>query len=304
MKIYQGFDTTSRETFAKSYHDTLKKLIESIPNEEKVTIASPRINYNKYHMTSYRDKNPIPTLVDDLSKLPYREEFVNGKTYRIIEMDAENRLGLSTHRIPNGDSILNIEALEMTNPEVVLCVGQKDIVKGGINGGSGNCYSLFTKPRKGNDLWFQSFTDVDSGNNASKNIYNIQRLIRTHYRRSHGNKGFTYIPELLKKELNLSQVEYTSRMRKIKDCTTLDEIAKIDKEFEQAIRKVIHENEMYEGLVRPDIMGIKMPYTLSLSEVNPNILSYAERHNIPLVRIKYPEVKPKKVECPEFKISV
>ena len=61
---------------------------------------------------------------------------------------------------------------------------------------------------------------------------------------------------------------------------------------------------MYEGLVRPDIMGIKIPYTLPLSEVNPNILSYTERHNIPLVRIKYPEVKPKKVECPEFKISV
>ena len=61
---------------------------------------------------------------------------------------------------------------------------------------------------------------------------------------------------------------------------------------------------MYKGLIRPDIMGIKIPYTLPLSEVHYNILSYTERHNIPLEKIKYQKAKTKIVDFPEIKISV
>ena len=109
--------------------------------------------------------------------------------------------------------------------------------------------------------------------------------------------------ELVKKELNLSQAEYTMRMKPLRECTTLNEIGAIDKEFEQAIRKVIKENNMYEGLIRPEIMGIKIPYTMPLTEVNENILSYAQRKNVPLVRIKYPEKEPKEQINISFKIN-
>ena len=304
MKIYQGFDITDSKTLTKSYQDTLKKMLDSLPESERQPIMQ-RIQYGDVRK-GYRSMNPIPTLVDDISKLPYREEVLNGKTYKIVEIESENNLGISTHRIPNGDSIINIEALEVTNPEEILCVGQKDAIVKGINGGVGNGYALFVKPRKSNDIWLQARHDIDSGNNATKNIFNVNReVLRGYcrYKRNHVWSSMHYIPELLKKELNLSQIEYTARMEKLRGCTTLGEIAEIDREFEQAIRKVIHENQMYEGIMRPDIMGIKIPYSAELSEVNENILSYAERKNIPLIRIKYPEVQQKKVEYSEFKIQ-
>ena len=282
MKIYKGFDTTDNKTLTKSYQDTLKKMLDSLPEAERKPIQQ-RINYGKYKQT-YRDANPIPALVDDMSKLPFREESFNGKTYKIIEMSYDNPLCVSNHRIPNGDSIINIEALEVTNPREILCVGQKGGSRG-MNIGGDSTYSLFVKPRRGNDLWLQSYSDIDSGNNATKNIYNVEReCLRHAFRRSHVGKAFEYVPELIKKELNLSQKEYTQRMKALKECTTLDEIGKIDKEFEQAIRNVLKNNNMYEGIGRFTVMGIKIP-NKPLSEINENILSYAQRNNIPLVRI-------------------
>ena len=304
MKIYRGFDLTDSKTLTKSYQDTLKKMLDSIPESERKPIMQ-EIRYGDVRK-EYRTMNTIPALVDDITKLPYREEVFNGKTYKILEIESENRLGISTHRIPNGDSIINIEALEVTNPQEILCVGQKDMIARGINGGKGNGYALFVKPRRSNDLWLQARSDIDSGNNATKNVFNVNREVLRGFCRYKGNhvwQSMHYIPELLKKELNLSQIEYTARMKKLKDCTTLDEIAAIDKEFEQAIRKVVHENEIYEGMVRPDIMGIKIPYTMPLSEVNENILSYAQRKNIPLVRINYPPKEPKQPVNVTFKIN-
>ena len=304
MKIYKGFDLMDSKALTKSYQDTLKKMLNSLPEAERKPIMQ-KIQYGDVRK-EYRMKNPIPALVDDISKLPFREELFNGKTYKILEIESENTLGISTHRIPNGDSIINIEALEITNPQEILCIGQKDMIRSGINGGSGNGYALFVKPRQSNDMLLQARGDIDSGNNATKNIYNVNReVLRGYcrYKRNHVWQSLHYVPELLKKELNLSQIEYTARMKKLKNCTTLDEIAAIDKEFEQAIRKVIHENQMYEGIIRPDIMGIKIPYDMSLSEINPNILSYAQRKNILLVRIKYPAKEPKEPVNVTFKIN-
>ena len=282
MKIYKGFDTTDTKTLTKSYQDTLKKMLDSLPEAERKPIQQ-RINYGKYKQT-YRDANPIPALVDDLSKLPFRKESFNGKTYKVIEMPYDNPLCASNHRMPNGDSIINIEALEATNPQTILCVGQKGGSRG-MNIGGDLTYSLFVKPRKGNDLWLQSYSDIDSGNDVTKNIYNVERRCLRHaFRRSHVGKAFEYVPELIKKELNLSQKEYIQRMKALKDCTTLDEIGKINKEFEQAIRNVLKNNNMYEGIGRFTVMGIKIP-NKPISEINENILSYAQRKDIPLVRI-------------------
>ena len=303
MKIYKNLDTTSRETITKSYQDTLKKMMDTLPESERKVITT-KVSYGDVRK-EYMAQNPIPALVDDISKLPYKEEVFNGKTYKIIEIESENSLGISTHRIPNGDSIINIEALEVTNPNELLCVGTKGGAKG-INGGTGDVYALFVKPRRGNDLWVQSYTDIDSGNNATKNVFNVNReVLRGYcrYKRNHVWASMEYVQELIKKELNLSQVEYTSRMKALKECTTLNEIEAIDKEFEQAIRKVIKENNMYEGLIRPEIMGIKIPYTMPLTEVNENILSYAQRKNVPLVRIKYPVKEPKESINISFKIN-
>lgn len=285
MKILENLDISSKENFEKSYSSILKTLLNSIPNEDR-EIITKKVNWNIFG-NEYNERNAIPALVDDISALPYKKELINGKEYKIVEISKESDLSSAMHCMPSPNSIMNIEILEFSNPKSFICVGQRG--KGNLfaNGSRGsNDYALFIEPRKGNDLFFQSYTDVDSGCGASRNIYSFSNMVRTVSKNCHVRTGFSYIPELIKQELNLSQAEYTKRMDKLKNCTNLNQISKIDCEMEKAIRKILKENKMYEGLVRPNVMGIKLPDNIPLSEINQNILDYIDNHeNCRLVRI-------------------
>lgn len=218
----------------------------------------------KSYMREYREANPISALVDDISEaLPYKIIDINGRKIKVSQMGIDPKFGIATHRMPDAESILTIEALEVTDPNMLLCIG----TKGGNRGlnFSSKTPALAVKPRRGNDWHVQAYSDIDSGNNASKNIYNFENIML----RSMGNHCdcIDLVPNLIKKELNISQREYTQRMLKLKDCTTLNEIKNIDPIMESTIRKVVQENRLYEGLIRPDI------------------LNYCERRGIGLIQV-------------------
>ncbi len=285
MKIYNNIDVSSKESYRNSYYKTLKELFDKIPQSEKKPLTN-KVNWI-LHKENYRKQNPIPSLSDDITNLPYRTETLNGKEYKITEISKESELISTVHRMPYPDAIMNIEVLEFTDSNSFICVGQRGKDKPfGAGGQHSSGYDLFIRPRTGSDLWFQSYTDVDSGIGAMRNLYNVNMSMRSTSKNCHCQMGFNYIPELIKKELDLSQAEYTKRAEKLKNCTTLEQIGKIDNEMEQTIRNILKNNRMYEGLIRPEIMGIKMPENTELKDVNPNILSYLDRHeNCRLVKI-------------------
>lgn len=282
MKIFKELDSVSNDAFIESYNNTLRKMLNSIPDSQRQLIRT-ELNAKSY-MKNYREANPIPTLVDDIDTV-LRPEIVNinGRNFKVAQMDKDAALGISTHRMPNAESILTIEALEITDPKMLLCVG----TKGGSMGlnASANSYALAMKPRLGNDWHVQAYADIDSGNNACKNLFNFENIMLP----SMGNHcdALDLIPNLVKKKLNLSQAEYTKRMAKLKDCTTLQEIGIKDMEMATTLRKIIEEQRLYEGLIRPESMGVLVDYNKPLETISKDILDYCERRNIPLIRVRY-----------------
>ena len=100
-------------------------------------------------------------------------------------------------------------------------------------------------------------------------------------------KCISLVPDAIKKELNLSQEEYTKRINALWNVTTLQEVWEKDKELELGIRWVLKSTSMYEWLVTPTVMWISI-WEKKLEDVDDDILDYCVRHDIPLVRIKYP----------------
>lgn len=281
MNIFKSVDAKSKESFMESYYDTIRKMLNEIPENERQLIKTP-VSHGDFRI-EYRNQNPIPPLVDDLSKtIPTEEVLINGRKIKVATMSKTTNLGIATHRFPGDETILNIEALEITDPNMILCVGLK--------GGSHNLNfsksspSLIVKGRLNNDWYIQARSDMDTGNNATKNLYNIDKLVM----RGSGNhvtQSVNYVQELLKKELNLSQLEYTKRIKALKGATTLDEAKKIDTELVQAIKKVQEENPMYEGIVRPEVMAVGISADRPLNEIGTDILDYCKRRNVPLIRV-------------------
>lgn len=280
LKMYKELDPADNESFIKSYQNTIRKMLDEIPDAERKIINSKMDT--KSYMRGYREANPIPSLVDEISEtLPYKITDINGRKIKVAQMERDPKFGIATHRIPDAESILTIEALEVTDPNMLLCIG----TKGGSRGlnFSDSTPALAIKPRRGNDWHVQAYSDIDSGNGASKNIYNFENIML----RAMGNHCdcIDLVPSTIKKKMNLSQSEYTRRMLKLKDCTTLNQIHKIDPQMESAIRKVIQENSLYEGLIRPDVMGVCVSAKTPLNEISPDILNYCERRGIPLIQV-------------------
>lgn len=300
MKIFREINSESPTEMLKSYNNILREMLDAIPPEERISIQS-KIETNTYRK-EYRDANPIPPLVDDISKvIETRTEIINGKSIKVAEVPLENNFSFSTHRIPSPEAILNIEALEITDPNMFICVGTKGGSRG-INGGN-TSYTLITKPRKSNDLHVQAYGDIDSGTGATKNIYNFENIMLPQY----GNHCdcLDLIQNLVKKKLNLTQAEYTKRMQALGEATTLQDVAKVDKELEQCIREIIKEQNLYEGIIRPDVMGISIPENVALEDIPQDILNYCERRNIPIIRFIQEKV-PEKVSSKQnitFKVG-
>ena len=283
MKIFKEIDSSSDKTFNDTYKDIISKILNSLPDSERQIIKTP-IDTKSYRR-DYRLKNPIPTLVDDIDTVLHSEiKEIKGRKIKIAKMNKEANFGISTHRIPNAESITTIEALEITDPNMLICVGTKG-GKRGLNF-ENDGYALAVKPRYGTDWHVQAYSDIDSGNNALKNIYNFENIILN----ALGNHCgcIDLIPNQIKKVLDLSQRQYTQRMSKLKDCKTLQDIEKIDAEMAKAIRLVIKKQNLYEGLIRPETMGILTDGNKALEQVDDLILNYCERRNIPLIQVYSP----------------
>lgn len=289
MKIFKELNYSDEKEFAKSYHDLLEKMLISIPKEERSTIKS-HVNYGNY-LSEYRKANPYPSMFDDISALKTKKEVFNGKAYEVVELPVDTNIGIATHRIPDGASILNIQALEICNPEALLCIGKKcgDSLLNFYRSG----YALAVKPRLSNDWWIQAATDIDTGTGATKNIRHIERFTL----RSGRGRDFKLIPENIKKELNLSQNEYTKRIRAVENCSTLNEIEKVDSELATALRKINQKVHTSEGLMRHETMGILIDADKPLENLDRRILGYIDSHNLKIIRV----LRPKPKEKPDMK---
>ena len=281
MKIFREIDTTSDEAFIISHKNIIDKILDSIPISERKIIDS-EIDTKAYRR-AYRLANPIPALVDDIeSVLQIKTAEIKGRKIKLGVMDREPDFAISTHRIPSTDAIKTIEALETTDPNMLICVG----TKGGSRtlNFSDSGYAIAVKPRKGTDWHVQAYSDIDSGNNASKNIYNFENVMLN----AMGNhcNCIDLVPNKIKQIMNLSQREYTQRMLRLKDCRTLQEIEKLDSEMSKAIRQVIKEENLYEGLIRPEPMAVLVRRNIPKQEISEEILDYCVRRNIPLIGVK------------------
>ena len=274
VKIFNLIDTTSRESIKESRSKILKDMLESISKSEREIIKT-KANWGQFHKM-YRKQNPIPALVDDLEKLPYRTEIINGKRYLVSEIPENTDLRISAH-CTGAKDFLTLQALEITDPEEILCVGTNGLGK--LVHYNKDGYSLAIKPRLGEDFWMQLWTDFDSGSGATKNVKEVGNKFKLR------EDYHAYIPNLLKKFLNLSQLEYTRRLKTVANCTTLDEIGKIDSELEQAIRSVLKENAMFEGILRPEPMAVLISKEKPLSEISQEVLDYVDFRKIRLIQV-------------------
>ncbi len=293
MKIFSSIESNDKQELLKNYQDTLRELLNQIPDSDRIPIQES--SDNKKFMSEYQIQNPIPAMTDDISKLDYRIETINNENYKVVTIDSKEDIAIATHGFPDG-GILNIEALEITDKNEVLCVGLKSKEKD-INF-YGQEYALAIKPRLGDDWLVQASCDIDSGKGAQKNIFNINKYC---LRITPEDRTTKYIPELIKKELDLTQEQYTKRMDMIKNCTTLDKIKTIDAELESAIRKVLQENKTYEGLVRPEVMGICVDSNKELSQIDKDILDYCKRRDIPIIQVKNSKSAKKSSTNPQTK---
>lgn len=280
MKIYQELNISSNEACIESYKKIVDKFLDSIPLEERKVIDS--IVDTKAYRRDYRLKNPIPSLADELDDILKPEiKEIKGRKIKYAEINDAPDFAITTHGIPSAEAIKTIEALEITDPNMLLCVGAKGCGKP-INFYQGD-YAIAVKPRKASDWHIQANGDIDSGNNASKNIYNFENRLLPMM--GNHRDALDLVPNEIKKILDLSQRQYSARMLKIKDCKTLQEIEKIDSELAKAIRKVIKENPLGEGLIRPEPMGVLVK-NRKTSDIDDVILDYCVNRNITLVGVK------------------
>lgn len=258
----------------------MKILLNWIPDNERV---APTYKWpsNIHYRKEYREKNKIPPLVDDLEKvLDIHLENIKWRSVKVTELDFKTNLWVSTHRF---SSISSLEALEVTDSNMFLAVGTNwwsrdlNVTK--------NWYALIVKSRNIWDLYVQGFADIDSWTWSRKNLYNFEHVMLP-FMWDH-TECISLVPNAIKKELNLSQEQYTKRIETLWNVTTLQEVWEKDKELELAIRRVINNVWMYEWLITPTVMWISI-WEKDLNDVDDDILDYCVRHDIPLVRIKYP----------------
>ena len=96
MKIFENLDGVQTLTeYRDKYYETIRKIMNSIPDAERRAPINPTSLYRG--MDQYLINNPIPALVDDLEKLPFKEIIVNGKKIKIIEIAKDTNLNLAIH---------------------------------------------------------------------------------------------------------------------------------------------------------------------------------------------------------------
>ena len=280
MKIFKEFNWSENyNERMKSYNDIVRSLLNLIPDADRnisINTGENPIHFRK----EYREKNLIPPLVDDISKvLDIHIENIKWRRVKVAEMDDKSDLWISTHKFP---SICAVEALEITDNNIFLCVSTKWWQEK-IKTYSGWGYHLVTKPRKIWDLYIQSNTDADSWTGSMKNLYTYEYVRLPFVKNS--DTHISLIPNAIKEELNLSQEEYTKRINALWNVTTLQEVGEKDKELELAIRKVLKVTKLSEWITSPTVMWVLIR-DKNLDDVDDDILDYCVRRDIPLIRVK------------------
>lgn len=271
MKIFKDLDNAQSVTeYRDKYYEILRKIIHSIPDVERNAPVNSTGLYRG--VERYLINNPIPTLVDDLEKLPFKEVIIKGKKLKVIEIAKDTDLNLAIHQTADPRSILNLEAMEMTT-DALLCTGLKKLDGSGIHFNAG-AFGVALKPQKNTEIFLQSYEDIWS-DGFTKTPYNLVRSSQKYLNSS----APSYTPELIKKELNLSQKEYTTRIQKIVKAETLNEIENIDPELVKVIRKITKENPMYEGLMKPEIMGVCVDANIPLENIGEDVLEFCTKNN-------------------------
>ena len=272
MNIFKEIDISSAEKISDSYYTTLKRMLDDLPEAEKYAPKKRTLNLGEFNENMYK-KFQKPPLVEDVSALPTKPITVNGQNIRTGTINYADGNNYAVHYMPNGKTILNIEALETTDPNYVLAC----CLSTGRAHGT-NQYSLLLQPRQKGDWFLQSHVDIDSGTGALKNLDHV-----TNIDMKHGIKGsLGYVPNLIKKKMNISHDEYLNRLANLKDANSLQEVKTLDNELYEAIKAVTRENKMYEGIIRPDVRGIVLPKGTALENAEPAVIDYAARKNIPV----------------------
>ena len=267
------------------YYNLLRVLLSWIPDNKRV---APTYKWpsNIHYRKEYRERNKIPPLVDDLGKvLDIHTETIKWRTIKVAEVDLKTDLWICTHTFV---SILAIEALEITDSQMFLAVWNNWCWRNKISTFTGKWwyYNLLLKPRKIDDMYVQASHDIDSWNWSMKNLYNFEHIMLPSMWDYW--KCISLVPTAIKKELNLSQEEYTKRINALWNVTTLQEVWEKDKELELAIRRALNKISIYEWLVTPTVMWIAI-WKMDFNDVDEDILDYCVRRDIPLVKIKYPK---------------
>ena len=289
MRIFSEMNTSSIESLSSDYYKIIRHLLDSLPNGDRKVILDTTKMYKDLYMT----KNTIPAFMDDISKLQYKEEIINGKKLKVVEIPKDSELNIAIHQVGKQEDILNLEAIEITARDTYLCTGLRqcqgfesiDEIKDFISSGQKvkglhfkkDGIGVAVEPRgqdnifclAGSDIWSDGFV---------KTPYNMVRGTQAHL----SDNASSYFVELIKKELDLSSKEYTARIQKVLSARNLDEVQKIDPELAQTIRKVTHEYPMYEGLINSKIKAVCID---AKNQVSEDITNYCSRNDVKLIKI-------------------
>ena len=268
------FDKTAYKTYLQSknayekavettYDRILNSLLEQIPRGKKFLPNSP-LKINSGCILDIK-----PPLTNSLATIPTNTTISHGFSIQTGELPASGKYMI--HNLDEAN-LSRLEGLLLTDPNAILCTGYKGGI-GYLKGG--NRIGLIISPKSTKDLMIQAKGDMSSGYGAQKNLYNIQNLFL-----QAENEANNYIPNLIRKKMNISLDEYNQRIQKLGNVKYIEDVEKLDNELYEAIQTITSKEKMFEGIMRPNIEGIYLPKGYEITE---NIAKFAERYEIPIL---------------------
>lgn len=255
--------STYKKTVETLYDKTLNSLLEQIPRGKEFLPNSP-LKINSGCVLDIK-----PPLTNSLAQIPTQKTISHGCSIQVGELPISGKYMI--HNLSEAN-LSRLEGLLLTDSDAILCTGYK----GGIGYLKGaNRVGLIISPKSIKDLMIQAKGDMSSGYGAQKNLYNIQNIFL-----QAENEANNYIPNLIRKKMNISFEEYNQRIKKLGNIKYIEDVEKLDNELYRTIQTITNEEKMFEGIMRPNIEGIYLPKGYKISE---NIAKFAERYQIPIL---------------------
>lgn len=246
-----------------AYNKTLNSLLEQIPRG-KGFLPNSSLKINSGCVLDIK-----PPLTNSLTQIPIKKTISHGCSIQIGELPATGKYMI--HNLSEAN-LSRLEGLLLTDSDAILCTGYK----GGIGYLKGaNRVGLIISPKSTKDLMIQAKGDMSSGYGAQKNLYNIQNIFL-----QAENEANNYIPNLIRKKMNISLEEYNKRIQKLGNVRHIEDVERLDNELYKTIQTITSEEKMFEGIMRPNIEGIYLPKGY---EISKSIAKFAERYQIPIL---------------------